>query len=150
MKWKSLSNQTEVDLVSYVKEYIKDNPEVEILVGTDSQVHGKKTDYALVVALHTNRGGHLIYSKEQYFKKMDRFERLMKEVQFTIEVGELLKESGVSQKIMRLHFDLNPDEKYKSNDVLRAVFGWAESLGYECSYKPGSFVASHAADMLCK
>lgn len=151
MKWKSLSNQQEIDLVSYVKEYIKDRPEVQVLIGTDSQVHGKKVDYALVVAFHSqNTGGHIVYAKQTFFKNTGMFDRLMREVQFTIEVGELLRISGVSQKIMRLHFDLNTDEVYKSNEVLRAVLGWAESMSYSVDYKPFAGVASRAADMLCK
>ena len=150
MKWKSFGTKQEIDLVSYIKQYLKDNPTAELMVGTDSQNRRKQTDYAIVVALHTNRGANLLYVKETFPRIMDRFTRLLKEVEFTIGIATELKESGINQKLIRLHFDLNPDPKFKSNDVVRTAMGWGEGLGYSCQCKPSAFSASYAADMLLK
>ena len=150
MNWKSLSGRQSIDVISYVKEYIKNNPTVEVLIGTDSQNHRRVTDYALVIALHTNRGSHIVYSKLSFPKITDRFSRLLKEVNFTIDIATQLRESGIPVSIMKLHFDLNPDPRYKSNDVVRTALGWAEGLGYQCGVKPNAEAASYAADHLLR
>jgi predicted RNase H-related nuclease YkuK (DUF458 family) len=45
--------------------------------------------------------------------------------------------------------DLNPDPKYKSNQLLRAALGYVESMGYIPRCKPNAMCASYVADALC-
>lgn len=159
MEWRKMGDSQKVDLIPYITNYLREKPDAQIMIGSDSQSVGKKTKYAIVIGLHTNRGAHILYQTITFPKITDRFQRLMKEVEYTIEVGETLK-NGLFLKrskdgygnypLLSLHFDLNLDRKYDSNRVLVAVLGWAESMGYCTEYKPRAISASYAADVLCK
>ena len=52
-------------------------------------------------------------------------------------------------KAQFIDLDLNPDPRYKSNDVVRAAVGLVESMGYKARTKPFSLCASYAADKVC-
>ena len=65
MEFKTLRDRKKIDLVEYVKTYLNDHPEVEILIGCDSQNHADSTVYATVVALYfPQNGAHLLFCKE--------------------------------------------------------------------------------------
>jgi predicted RNase H-related nuclease YkuK (DUF458 family) len=74
---------------------------------------------------------------------------LWNEVEYSIEVAEYLTNNGI-QRPSYIDLDLNPDPKYKSNQILRAALGYVESMGYIPRCKPNAMVASHVADALCK
>ena len=59
-----------------------------------------------------------------------------------------LQEKGFP-KAQFIDLDLNPDPRYKSNDVVRAAVGLVESMGYQARTKPYSLCASYAADKVC-
>jgi predicted RNase H-related nuclease YkuK (DUF458 family) len=46
--------------------------------------------------------------------------------------------------------DYNEDENFKSNRLVNASRGWANSLGYQVNMKPNIQVATRAADHHCK
>jgi predicted RNase H-related nuclease YkuK (DUF458 family) len=156
MEWREMGKNQVIDLVPYIRKYLREKPDTKIWIGCDSQVFGARTKYAICVALHTNRGGHLLYSKLSV-PRQDQFSRLMKEVNYTIELGTeiaeglfLKRDENGRYPFISLHLDLNPDHKFASNKVLLAVLGWGESLGFEVFKKPNSPAASKAADMLVK
>jgi len=45
---------------------------------------------------------------------------------------------------------LNPDPRYKSNEVFRQAVGLVEGMGYEVRYKTLGPIATYAADHLVK
>jgi predicted RNase H-related nuclease YkuK (DUF458 family) len=49
-----------------------------------------------------------------------------------------------------IDIDLNPDPKYKSNEVFRQAVGLVEGMGYEVRYKTLGPIATYAADHLVK
>jgi predicted RNase H-related nuclease YkuK (DUF458 family) len=150
MKFRTLSNRQSVNLVDYVTQYLIENPEVEILVGCDSQNYTKMTAYATVVALYKPKGGaHVLFNKEVLPLEKVRQVRLMNEVWKSVEVAELLKNSGLPQ-VKYIDIDVNPDKKYKSNEVLRSAVGLVEGMGYTVRYKSMGVMATYAADMLVK
>lgn len=154
MNWKLLGNLEQVDLIPYVKDYLNAKPEAEIYIGTDSQNTGKKTYYACVVVLYTpGKGGHVIYSQEALPIIRDSFTKLWKEVEQSMQIAgkvhDMLEEAGIERTIT-IDLDLNPDPKFKSNNVMRAALGWGESCGYAVRYKPFALAASYAADKLVK
>ena len=147
--FKSLSTHCNVDISSYIRNYIQTNSDIKIYIGTDSQNLKTSTMYAQVIVLHNpRRGGHVLYSKSTYPKIINRFERLWREVELSIELAEYLRNAGISTSYIDL--DLNPDPKYQSNQVLRAALGYVESMGYVARIKPNALVASYVADSLCK
>jgi len=150
MEFRTLTNRHKVNLVDYVKQYLSDNPGVELLVGCDSQNYTANTTYATVVALYKPKGGaHVLYNKEVLPLERVRQVRLMNEVWKSVEIAELLKNSGLPQ-VKYIDIDVNPDKRFKSNEVLRSAVGLVEGMGYTVRYKSMGVMATYAADMLVK
>ena len=53
-------------------------------------------------------------------------------------------------KVSHVDLDLNEDEHYKSNAVLRSAVGYVESLGFSPRWKPHNADACRVADALCR
>ena len=150
MKYKRLYDTEELDLVSYVKDWLVDKSDIEILIGCDSQNFSDKTIYAIVVALYTKgKGAHVLYRRWKTAKEWTRSVRLLNEVWFAIEVAEYLKENGLP-KPKWIDIDINPDPKFKSNEVFRQAVGLVEGMGYKVRYKSLGPIATYAADHLVK
>ena len=150
MEFKTLRNKKPIDLVEYVREYIQDHPEVEILIGCDSQNHADTTVYATVVALYFPRNGaHVLFCKEVTPIERTRQVRLMNEVWKSVEVAERLRLADLP-RAKYIDVDLNPDKRYKSNEVLRSAVGLVEGMGYTVRYKSLGALVTHAADALVK
>lgn len=150
MNFKRLSDGYSVNLEDYIVNYFIENPNTRIYVGCDSQNFRKKTIYATVIVLHKgNNGGHVLYNREKIPKIKDSFHKLWGEVQRSIEVASHLKnELGIN--VHHIDLDLNPDPKYKSNQVLRAAVGFVESMGFKARFKPQELWAISVADSLCR
>jgi len=148
LKFKSLSTRKEVDLIPYVKDFLANNSDTTIYVGCDSQ-NERYTTYAVVIVLHNpGKGGHVLYAKDIVNRIPDRFIRLWNEVEYSLQTAVILSENGIDPNYIDL--DLNPDPKYKSNQVLRAALGYIESMGYTPRCKPEAMIASYVADAICK
>jgi len=150
MKYKKLYGKEELELVPYVKDYLESNEGVEILIGCDSQNQGEKTTYAIVVALYRNgKGAHVLYKKWKTEREYTRSIRLLNEVWYAVETAEFMREAGI-KKPKWIDIDLNPDPRYKSNEVFRQAVGLVEGMGYEVRYKSLGPIATYAADHLVK
>lgn len=150
MEFRILDSTTRVDVYNYVREYVEQNPDTQIMIGCDSQNRGDESVYGLVLVLYRNgKGGHVLYRKTSVPRIRDRWLRLWKEVEFSVELANSMVENGLS-KAKWIDIDLNPDPRFKSNDVLRAAVGLVESMGYRARVKPYSTIASHVADKICK
>jgi predicted RNase H-related nuclease YkuK (DUF458 family) len=150
MVYKKLYSGIEVDLNEYIKEYMNLNDEVEILIGCDSQNQGEKTTYAIVVALYKpGKGAHVLYRKWKTEREFTRSIRLLNEVWYAVETAESMREAGI-KKPKWIDIDLNPDPRYKSNEVFRQAVGLVEGMGYEVRYKSLGPIATYAADHLVK
>lgn len=143
-------NGTRVDLVEYLKEYIASHPGIELLVGCDSQNRGRETSYAIVVAMYNpGHGGHIIFRRWKTPKEMVRATRLLNEVWFSVETAETIRKAGLP-KPKWIDLDLNPDPKYKSNEVLRQAVGLCEGMGYEVRFKSLGPLVTTMADSLAR
>jgi len=150
MNFRTLSNRKAVNLVDYVKAYLDQYSGAELLVGCDSQNYTGNTTYATVVALYRPKGGaHVLFNKEVLPLEKVRQVRLMNEVWKSVEVAELLKNAGLPQ-VKYIDIDVNPDKRFKSNEVLRSAVGLVEGMGYTVRYKSMGVMATYAADMLVK
>jgi predicted RNase H-related nuclease YkuK (DUF458 family) len=94
------------------------------------------------------KGGHVLYAKQRMPRIRDRWSRLWREVELSVALANELQEKGFP-KVKFIDLDLNPDPRFKSNDVVRAAVGLVESMGYEARTKPYSLCASYAADKVC-
>ena len=138
-----------VDPIIHTKKILNKNPFVSIHIGTDSQSRAKKTQFATVIAYrYGNRGVHYILSKVAFPKIKDLWTRLWKEAEMSINVSELITNSlDISVEI---DMDYNEDNNFKSNKLVAATKGWANSLGYKVNVKPNIQIATKAADHHCK
>ena len=147
---KKLYDNEEHELIDYVKNYLSDKTDVEILIGCDSQNFSDKTIYAIVVALYTKgKGAHVLFKRWKTQREHIRSVRLLNEVWYAVECAEEMKNSGIP-KVKWIDIDLNPDPKYKSNEVLRQAVGLVEGMGYKVRYKTLGPIATYAADHLVK
>ena len=150
IQFKKLSDKTKVDLASYVKDYLKINPQVEILIGTDSQIFGSVTRYATVVVLYFPRnGGHVLYNTVNEPNKYREQDRLWEEVMKSVNIAEFLQKE-IDVKVSYIDLDLNPDPKWMSNEILRAAVGFVESMGYHTRVKHHDNYSIYIADKLCR
>lgn len=135
MIYKILSTKKEVNVISYIREYLKQYPDVEILIGTDSQNRKKNTVFATCVVLYRpKKGGHVLYQKTEVPRLKDIYVRLMDEVWRSIEISELIK-NELGKIVKWIDIDINNDKRYKSNTVLSAAVGLVESYSYNVRYK---------------
>lgn len=148
--YKILSTGKEVEIVKYVAEYIQKFPETEILIGCDSQNRKRNTVYAIVIGLYKpGKGAHVLYHKIDIPRERDNALRLLNEVGYSIEIAEEIRQKvGIRAKYIDI--DLNPDNKYKSNEVISGAVGWVQGMGYTARHKGNSPVMTYAADSICK
>ncbi len=138
-----------VDIVKHTLSILEECPYVEIHVGTDSQNHRRNTIYNTVIAYrYGNRGVHYILHSEKVKKIKDRWTRLWREAEMSIETAELVS-SKIKVKI-EIDLDFNSDERHFSNKLVQAASGWAASLGYKVNIKPDNQIATKAADYHCR
>ncbi len=138
-----------VDPVSYTKKILKENPYVDIHIGTDSQSKAKKTLFTTVIAYrYGNRGVHYILSKIGLPKIKDMWTRLWKEAELSINISELI--TNTIDITIEIDMDYNESDNFKSHKLVAATKGWANSLGYKVNVKPNNQIATKAADHHCK
>lgn len=147
-----LSNNKQVDLISYVRDYLKLYPETEILIGTDSQNRKENSIYAIVIGLYRpGKGAHVLYTRfnTPRISIRENSTRLLNEVWFSVEIAEVLK-NELKIKAKWIDIDLNPDEQYLSNKALTNAVGIVKGMGYEVRHKGNSPMMTYCADHLVK
>ena len=148
MEFKKFDGET-VDLVKYVKDYLVKMPNTEILIGCDSQNTGAKTSYAVIVALYEpGHGAHVIYRRQKEPRERNRPTRLMNEVWKSVEVATLLRDNEV--KVKYIDIDINPNPRYKSNEVYESACGLVMGCGFDCRYKTLAPLCTTIADYMAR
>ena len=149
--FKTLHGVPVPDIINYIKNYLNERAEVELLVGSDSQSYSNsKTVYGVVIALYTKgKGAHVLCTKDSTPFEKDTSNRLMTEVWKAVEVAEFLRENGLP-KASFIDIDLNPDPRYRSNKVLRQAVGLVEGMGYKVRYKHLGALTTYAANHLVR
>lgn len=149
--FKTLYGREVPNIIDYIKNYMENRDDIELLVGADSQSYENRiTKYGIVVALYcSGKGAHVLCSKETTSIEFDMRKRLMNEVWKSLEVAEFLKENGLP-KPKFIDIDLNPDPKYKSNSILRQAVGMVEGMGYKVRTKGNGASIQYAANHLVR
>ncbi|MEE1945435.1 ribonuclease H-like YkuK family protein [Pedobacter sp. KR3-3] len=123
---------------------------LKVCIGTDSQVKGAITDFAtVIVLLREHHGGFMYISQEKTTQKMGIKERMLVEVQKSIEtaysVCDLLDVYDVD---LEVHADINTNPMFKSNKALNEAMGYILSMGFIFKAKPEAFASSTCADKM--
>lgn len=156
MKWRTFSgNQITKNIEVAVEEVIlrerKAGHKLKVCIGTDSQVRGKKIDFATVIVfLREGRGGFMFVSRQVFRQKMSLKERMLFEVSKSIEIAyklcNLLDEHNID---LEVHADINTNPQFKSNPALSEAMGYIMSMGFRFRAKPDAFASSSCADKMC-
>ncbi|AFD08909.1 ribonuclease H-like YkuK family protein [Solitalea canadensis] len=123
---------------------------LKVCVGTDSQVKGETIDFATVIVfLREHHGGFMYIHQERSMKKMGIRERMLTEVQKSIDIAyalcPLLELHDVD---MEVHADINTNPHFKSNIALHEAMGYILSMGFVFRAKPEAFASSNCANKI--
>lgn len=153
MIWRTFSGEPiQLPVKEAVKNaIIKENDagyKLKVCIGTDSQVHGKNTDFATVIVfLREQHGGFMFINNDTTTKKFSIKERMLMEVAKSIEIAyelcNLFTEYNVD---MEVHADINTSPQFKSNEALREAMGYILGMGFAFKAKPDAFASSCCAN----
>lgn len=155
MNWKKFSGEIiqnpileEVEQ-AIEREYALGN-KLKVCIGTDSQVKGNSTDFATVIVfLREKKGAFMFIYQERGTKKMSIKERMLTEVQKSIETAyslcDLLDLYDVD---LEVHADINTNPMFKSNQALHEAMGYILSMGFVFKAKPEAFASSTCANKM--
>lgn len=149
--WKTMTGRRQVDLLAEMKATMEENPDREVIIGTDSQNSGHITEYiTVVVVLTPSKGGRVFYTRDRVPRIRSLRERLMKEAWMSVELGMELSAVVPDTSKMTIHIDANPDTQFRSSDVVQEMVGLVVGQGFGAVTKPDAWAASHAADHIVK
>jgi len=155
MAWKKFSGESLYSPVldevekAIEREYELGN-KLKVCIGTDSQVKGTVTDFATVIVfLREHKGGFMFINQERTSRKMSIKERMLCEVQKSIEIAyslcDLLDLYDVD---LEVHADINTSPNFKSNAALHEAMGYILSMGFVFKAKPEAFASSYCANKM--
>lgn len=155
-KWKTLAGQ-EVDLRSAIEAELREYPDAEVTIASDSQQRGRDTEYVTVVTLiRPGKGGRVIFNREKIPRVRELRERLWKETWRSVELAmELTATPDIGDFATRIdvsavHIDANVDPKHQSSRYVEELVGLVVGQGFKAVVKPEAWAASHAADHAVK
>lgn len=152
----------------YIRELIVKEKEngnhIKVVLGTDSQKKRKGVNFSTVILLEiktlfedkhdiieVGRGAMVMYKNTFMERKFSLNEKMIKEVQMTVELAyDLLPLIDELKCDLELHADINSDPKAKSHASLNTAMGWLSGPGCEWKIKPDAYCASHTADKYCR
>jgi predicted RNase H-related nuclease YkuK (DUF458 family) len=155
MTWKKFSgeiiNSPILKEVEYAieREYANGN-KLKVCIGTDSQVKGTVTDFATVIVfLREQKGGFMFIHQERTSQKMSIKERMLSEVQKSIECAYSLCDLlDLYEVDLEVHADINTSPNFKSNAALHEAMGYILSMGFVFKAKPEAFASSYCANKM--
>ena len=123
---------------------------LKVCIGTDSQVKGLSTDFATVIVfIREQKGGFMFIHQERTTQKMSIKERMLMEVQKSIECAyslcDLLDLYDVG---LEVHADINTNPMFKSNLALHEAMGYILSMGFVFKAKPEAIASSTCANKI--
>ena len=152
--FRKVGGQKIPDIVKYVKDYVQNHSNIEVVVTTDSQVREGRTIFCTAVIMYDmgdgehGHGAHCIWrkwdtpefsvkSKDEHFMEEQEKERLRREVRESCEVATELQNNGVTVDLVEMDINPVPGEKEKNHsnrifEEMKAYVAWA---GFDCSWK---------------
>lgn len=153
MTWKKFSGEPiQASIYEEVEQAIEYESSIgnklKVCIGTDSQVKGDIIDFATVIVfLREHKGGFMYIRQEKSKLKMTIKERMLQEVQKSIETAfslcDLLDLYDVD---LEVHADINTNPNFKSNAALHEAMGYILSMGFVFKAKPEAFASSYCAN----
>ena len=121
---------------------------LKVCIGTDSQVHGKSSEFATVIVfLREKRGGFMFIHNDKTTQKLSIKERMLMEVSKSVEIAyHLCDLFDVYDVDMEVHADINTNPHFQSNAALHEAMGYILSMGFAFKAKPEAFASSSCAN----
>jgi len=155
MTWRKFSGEViQSPIIEEVEQAIERESllgnKLKVCIGTDSQVKGNITDFATVIVfLRQQRGGFMFIHQERTSQKMSIKERMLSEVQKSIETAYTLCDLlDLYDVDLEVHADINTNPQFKSNQALHEAMGYILSMGFVFKAKPESFASSSCANKM--
>ncbi|RZA03800.1 MAG: hypothetical protein EOP47_01680 [Sphingobacteriaceae bacterium] len=155
MTWRKFSGEIiQSPIIEEVEQAIERESllgnKLKVCIGTDSQVKGNITDFATVIVfLREKRGGFMFIHQERTSQKMSIKERMLNEVQKSIETAYTLCDLlDLYDVDLEVHADINTNPQFKSNQALHEAMGYILSMGFVFKAKPESFASSCCANKI--
>lgn len=163
--FKKFGGEVIADIGEYSREYLRVNKDVTLYVGTDSEQYRKHTQFATVVMFyHHGKGAHYVFSKfhaedaKGGKKKIkDIYSRMFEEMMHSYTVAEYLEKAVAGYylregdfKLATIDVDVNPSDRWKSNQAYASVTGFLKGEQYRFRTKPDAWSASSAADLIVR
>jgi predicted RNase H-related nuclease YkuK (DUF458 family) len=121
---------------------------ISVCIGTDSQVKGGITEFATVIVfIRKGKGGFMYISNEVCKRRMPVKQRMLEEVQRSIDVAFKLCEIFIAFNVeMEVHADINTNPNFKSNEAFKDAMGYITGMGFAFRAKPYAFASSSCAN----
>jgi predicted RNase H-related nuclease YkuK (DUF458 family) len=155
MSWKKFSGENiNNNIIDEVEQAIEREAalgnKLKVCIGTDSQVKGNQIDFATVIVfLREQRGGFMFIQQEKITQKMGIKERMLNEVQRSIETAyQLCPILELYHVDLEVHADINTNPSFKSNTALQEAMGYILSMGFVFKAKPEAFASSYCANKM--
>jgi predicted RNase H-related nuclease YkuK (DUF458 family) len=155
MSWKKFSGENiNNNIIDEVEQAIEREAAIgnklKVCIGTDSQVKGNQIDFATVIVfLREQRGGFMFIQQEKITQKMGIKERMLNEVQRSIETAyQLCPILELYHVDLEVHADINTNPNFKSNTALQEAMGYILSMGFVFKAKPEAFASSYCANKM--
>ena len=138
------------DVPGYIKRYLKEHPDTQVVIGCDSANKGAKTIYVVCIALRIpTSGAHLLKTVVRLPRNPVISDKLLLETTMSVHVAsELMMNHEIT--ISEIHLDYNPNPNEKSHTMYEMGMGWVSSMGIKAVGKPDAWAATSAADKFCK
>lgn len=114
-KFKKFGGDYIPDIVLYLQDYLKSDPDVTISVGCDSIQKRKRTIFACTIMLYNSsirNGAHVVFFRENLEKIRNNFERLGREAQYCYDVAMFL-DTELSKHFIRRDLSSLQRKRYK-------------------------------------
>ena len=155
MTWKKFSGEIiQSPILEEVEQAIERETnlgnKLKVCIGTDSQVKGSYTDFATVIVfLREKKGAFMFIHQEKSTRKMSIKERMLMEVQKSIETAYALCDLLDLYDIdLEVHADINTNPMFKSNQALHEAMGYILTMGFVFKGKPEAFESSTCANKI--
>lgn len=154
-EWRTLSGERISDpireeIARVLQREAAEGHTLKVCIGTDSQVKAGVTGFATVIVfLRKGKGGFMYICSEATRKRMTVRERMLTEVQMSIDVAfELCTLFSRFSVDMEVHADINTNPQFKSNEALTEAMGYIMGMGFAFRAKPDAFASSSCANKM--
>ena len=144
---------TEEELFKVISEYVADDMDYLITVGTDSQSYSR-TKVVTVIAIHRVGKGGIFFHSTEYMPHMENvrlkvYNETYRSIELTKRLTAYLYDKGLDFDIV-IHVDIGRSKRGKTAELIHEIMGWVTAEGFKAEHKPDSYTASCIADRLSK